>query len=126
MSNMYYLSTRNAMKRDPSSGSADMAAPSTSAYSGTVYVTNKTIPHNLGKTPVFRYYSEPFGDGVIWPPLSDRLSGASYNPNDLTQKGPGIIGWADNTNLYLQLFYFDNTLTGTFPVYWVLYRDFGL
>lgn len=103
-----------------------MAAPVTSAYGGLIYVTNHTIPHNLGYSPLFRVYMEPFKDGVIWPPLTDRVVQISSNPTNLAQSGPGIHAWVDSTNLYLQLFYTNNTLTGTYPVYWVIYRDFPL
>jgi len=126
MSTIFLTSQRNAMKRDESSGSTNMAAPTTSAYGGSIYVTNLTVPHNLGKVPVFRYYCEPFGDGVIWPPLTDRVTGQSTNPLNVAQSGPGIAAWADSTNLYLQLFYGTNALTATYPVYWVIYKDYAL
>jgi hypothetical protein len=106
-----------------------MAAPSTGAFvfgSPQLYVTNLTIPHNLGYAPVFRFYYEPFNDGIIWPPLTDRSQGEAFNPSNNAVTGPGLIAWVDSTNLYLQLFYPNNTLTGTFPVYWVIYKDFQL
>jgi len=127
---IFFKDRRNLLKRGTVSGTVNMAAPTTGAYpvggSPTLYVTNLTIPHGLGYPPVFRYYSEPFGDGVVWPPLTDRLQGRSFNPNNLAQDGPGIIAWVDSTNLYLQLFYINNSLTGTYPVYYVLYKDFSL
>lgn len=126
MSTIFATSQRNSLKRDSSSGSTNLAAPATSAYSGSLYVTNHTIAHNLGFVPAFRYSYEPFGDGVIYRSLTSRLNGEAINPLVDTQTGPGITGWADSTNLYLQLFYIDNTLTGTYPVYWVIYRDFAL
>lgn len=121
-----FTSLRNTMKRSDMSGTGTMVAPATSAYSGDLYVTNKTIPHDLGFVPQFRYYYEPFGDGIIYPDLADRGSGEAFNANNLSQSGPGIVGWADINNLYLQLFYKNNTLTGEYPVYWVIYTDFGL
>lgn len=127
MSTLFFTSQKNALKRDDSSGTALMAAPKTSAYSGLLFVTNLVIPHNLGYSPLFRVYSEPFGDGVIWPPLAGRSNGGdSVNPLNSSQLGPGVIGSVDNTNLYLQLFSASNTYTGKFPVYWVIYRDFPL
>jgi hypothetical protein len=126
MSTIYFTSQRNSMKRDSSSGTANMAAPTVSAYSGTIYVTNLTVPHNLGYVPLFRYYYEPFRDGIVWVPLTDRLNGRATNPLNVAAFGPGIVGWADSTNLYLQLFYDTNALTGTYPVYYVIYKDFHL
>jgi hypothetical protein len=126
MSTIFLTSTKNVLKRDESSETANMDAPATAYYDGYLYKTTLTIPHNLGYVPVYRYYYEPFGDGVIWPPLTDRNSRFARNPQDLTDLGPGLIAWADSTNLYLELFYFDNTLTGTYPVYYVIYKDFDL
>lgn len=126
MGTTLFTSQKNTLRRDPSSGTTKMAAPTTSAYSGSIYVTNLTIPHNLGYVPIFRYYYEPFNDGIIWPNLTTRSTGFATNPNNNVQTGPGIIGWADSTNLYLQLYYYLNTLGRTTPVYWVIYRDFAL
>lgn len=120
----FFTSQKNSMKR-AISGTLNMAAPTTSAYV-LLYVTNATIPHNLGYVPAFRYYYEPFGDGVIWPPLSGRPDGNAQKPTNTSIQGPGIIGWADSTNLYLQLFASSNTFTGTFPVYYVVYKDYTL
>lgn len=114
------------MKRHSSSGTTSLAAPSTSAYSGSLYVTNLTVAHNLGYKPVFRYYYEPFRDGIIWPPLASRINTSTTSPLDGVTLGPGITGWVDSTNLYLQLFYFDTSLTGTYPVYYVIYEDYDL
>lgn len=135
MSTTFFSSLRNSLKRDttPPVGKTevwrlDMAAPSISAYTGQLKVTGAVIQHNLGYVPVFRYYYEPFRDGVIWPPLSGRLTGDAQNPTNTSQLGPGIIGWADSTNFYLQLFSdtLDPDFTGTFPVYYVVYKDFKL
>lgn len=126
----FLTSQRNSLKRHPHSGTTLLAAPSTPAYlqAGTpyIYVTNLTVGHNLGYVPVFRYAYEPFGDGIIWPALTDRINQFASNPNNLNQHGPGLIAWADNTNIYLQLFYVNNSLTNTYPVYWVIYQDFAL
>lgn len=114
------------MKRNGGDTLVNMAAPTLSAYGGSLYVTTLPIPHGLGFNPQYRYSYEPFGDGVIWPQLVSRLGGFAINPNNHAQDGPGIIAWVDETNLYLQLFYFNNTLTGTYPVYYNTYRDFAL
>ncbi len=126
MSSTAYDSRKNIMKRASVSGSIDVAAPSTNAYV-LLYITNyPPIPHNLGYVPAFRYAYEPFKDGVIWPPLADRNGGQASNPTNTLQKGPGIIAWADETNLYIQLFYTSNALTGTYKVHYTIYRDFKL
>lgn len=117
------------MKRDPLSGSAIMAAPTTLAYSNNLYVNNlPPIPHNLGYPPAYRYYYEPFQDGTIWPSLTGRTDGNAQNPTHLATTGPGIIAWVDSTNLYIQLFSnaVDSPFTGNFKVYYVIYRDFSL
>jgi hypothetical protein len=123
---IFFTSNRNYMKRDASSGSSTMAAPTTSAYGGYIYITNKTITHNLGFIPVLRAYYEPFGDGVIWPAMGQRLSQSVVNPLNTAVTGPGLICWPTTTTLTLQLFYGTNHLTGPFPVYWVIYKDYQL
>lgn len=124
MNNVFFTSGQNYMKRDPSSGSTNLAAPVTSAYSGSLFVTNYFVTHNLGYVPMFRVYMEPFKDGVIWPPLTNRLAGSSTNPLNVNQFGPGIIATPSSTLLSIQIFYFSNALTGTYPVYWTIYQDY--
>lgn len=126
MSTIFLTSQRNALKRDPSSGTTNMAAPKISAYSGSLFVTNLVIAHNLGYPPIFRYYYEPFGDGIIWPSLSGRIDGNAANPLNLAVSGPGIVAWVDNVNMYIQIFYSSAALNTPIPVYWVIYRDFIL
>ena len=121
--NLNFVSNRNYLKRNSSTGSATMAAPTT-VYAGG-YATLLTINHNLGFPPVFRAYYEPFKDGVIYPNFSTRSQGQAQNPN-AANYGPCLIAWADSNNLYLQLYSFFNTFTGTYPVYWVIYQDFAL
>jgi hypothetical protein len=131
MSTTFFDSRKNTLKR-AISGTVAMAAPSVSAYSGQLYVTNLTLPHGLdvpaGKAPLFRYNYEPFKDGIVWPPLCAKADGDSANPLNTLVRGPGIIGWADETNLYLQLFSsgFGALFTGTYNVHYVVYRDFYL
>lgn len=125
MSVITYDSRKNIMKRQVY-GTEDIEAPTISEYVLNYGSTVHEIPHGLTYTPVFRVFYEPFGDGVIWPPLSNRLSGNAQNPNNTLEQGPGLIYWADDTNLYLQLFASVNTFTGTFPVHYVVYRDFEL
>lgn len=126
MNPIFFTSARNYMKRDPSSSSTNLAKPSTSAYSGYIYTTNYTVTHNLGFIPMFRVYYEPFGDGVIWPAMGNRLTQGAINPLIPANTGPGLIAWPTTTTLNLQLFYGTNTLTGPFPVYWVIYQDYQI
>lgn len=126
MNPIFFTSERNYMKRDPSSGSTNMAAPTTSAYSGYIYIHNFEVNHNLGYIPVFRAYYEPFGDGVVWGPMGTRLGGSVVNPNNNSQTGPGLICYPTTTQVVFQLFYTTNVLTGTFPVYWVIYQDYQI
>ena len=124
--NIFFTSERNYMKRDSSSGSTAVAAPVTSAYGGLLYVTNVTITHNLGFIPAYRVYYEPFIDGVIWPSLGTRLIGNATNPLNNGVTGPGLVSWPTSTQLNLQLFYTTNGLTGTYPVYYVIYKDYTI
>lgn len=126
MSSLFFTSNKNYMKRDVSTGSTSLAAPVTSAYGGSVYVTNYTFSHTLAMNPTFRVLYEPFKDGVIWPAMGSRQIGSVSNPNNLSQSGPGLIAWPGTNQITIQLFYFTNSLTGTYPVYFVPYRDYAL
>jgi hypothetical protein len=126
MNNIFFISSRNYMKRDTSSGSTSLASPTVSAYSGYLYVTNFTVTHNLGFIPVFRVYYEPFGDGVIWSAMGTRLSQQVPNPLNGSQFGPGLIAYPTTTTIQIQLFFKTNALTGTFPVYFVIYKDYTI
>ncbi len=125
MSQINFWSGKNYMKRDSSSGTLSVAAPSVSAYGGLNFLTTTTITHNLGAIPFFRVYYEPFKDSVIWPPLGDRGSARAENPNNLAHYGPYLVAWADTTTLTLELGYLSNALTGTYPLYYVIYKDYA-
>lgn len=124
---IFWTSEKNYMKR-ATYGSTNLAAPSVSEYSGYLKTTTYTVNHELGFIPLFRVYYQPFQDGIIWPAMGARLNRIIPNPTNLTGSfGPGLIAWPpDENNLSIQLFYEDNTLTGTFPVYWVIYQDYQL
>lgn len=124
--NIYFWTQKNYMKRDTSTGSQNVAAPSTSVYAGALFVTRTTIIHNLGIVPFFNIYYEPFGDGVIWEALGTRSQGFTLNPRNTATFGPYCIAWADSTILTIEVGYFSNTLTGTYPIYYIIYRDYGL
>jgi hypothetical protein len=106
-------------------GSAKLASPSISMFSGTRFVTNYTVPHGLPYTPIFQVFYRPFTDGIVWPPISSRNTGNQLNPADSTY-GPGLLSWVDSTNLNLQLFYDSNSLGRTTEVFWIIYGDFKL
>lgn len=113
------------MKRDSSTSSTILAAPTT-AFEG-LFVTNFTIAHNLGFIPFFRVAYEPFNDGVIWPALGSKLQGSATNPRNTATTGPGLIVWApDVNNLKIQIYYTSNSLGHTVPLYWVISKDFAL
>lgn len=112
------------MKRDTITSSDNFAAPVTAK--GTNFVTTQVISHSLSIVPMFRLYYEPFADGVLYPPLGDRVDGFTTNPRNTSQKGPYILAWPSLTSLTIELGFESNTLTGTFLVYWVIYRDYGL
>lgn len=128
LGNLDFTSDKNYLKRDVSTGSTDLAAPSTLSFGGLQYTTRYTIDHNLGYIPLFNTYYEPFKDGVIWPQgLSTRLVGSAENPTGGSPAfGPYLIAWATTTQLIIELGYVTNALTGTFPVYWIIYRDYEL
>lgn len=112
------------MKRDSSSGTTTMLGPNTSAYSGYIFTRTTIIPHGLGYLPMFRAQYEPFGDGVIWNPLTSRLSRFATDP-ETHALAPGMIAWVDANNMYIQLYYSDATKAAiSYPIYYVIYKDF--
>lgn len=134
MSTTFFSSQKNILKRAPSGNDSDgkieviqISAPNTVSYGGNLKTSGALIHHNLGYVPVFRYYYEPFNDGVIWPPLTGRTDGNASNPIG-AGTGPGILAWAGEGGLYIQLF--SSTLsadfTGVFNVYYVIYKDFAI
>lgn len=116
---LFFVGSRNYMKRDPSSGSASVAAPATSVGFG-YYVTNYTVAHNLGYIPFFRAAYEPLKNGEIFSPIGVRGGGAPIDGT--TSAYPALLCWPTTTTLTLQLFYSDNTLTGLYNIYWVIYQ----
>lgn len=125
MSNLYFWSGKNYMKRDATTGSQPVAAPVTLAYGQ--YVTQTVITHDLGIIPFFRIFYEPFKDGVIWEALGTRNQQFATNPrNQAGVTGPYLIGFPETTTLTIELGYSSNTLTGTYPIYYVIYKDYGI
>lgn len=124
--NINFWTQKNYMKRDSSTGTVNMAAPVTSAYGGTIFRTQQTVTHDLGYIPFFVVYYEPFLDNVVWPAMGSRLVGDATNPRSTSHFGPYLLAWADTIFLHLEIGYFTNTLTGTYPVYYNIYRDYGI
>lgn len=115
----FFVSGKNYMKRDPSSGSQAMAAPATALGSG-YYATNLVITHNLGYLPVYQLAYEPLQNGDIFPAIGTRNGNAPIDGS--TTRFPALLAWPTTTTLTIQLFFGDNTLTGTYNVYWVIYQ----
>lgn len=128
MSTAYFNSTKNYLKRDPSSGSDSMLGPNSSLYGGYIFQRTKTVAHNLGYVPFCKVFYEPFGDGTIIPIISLPLQQLANNiVGSGSSTGPGLLYWADTTNLYIRLYYEDATLANnTYPIHWVVYKDFQL
>ncbi len=125
--NINFWSEKNYMKRDVSTDSQSLVAPTVSAFGGFVFTTTVIIPHNLNIVPFFNIFYEPFSDNIIWEPMGTRLNGSITNPNNPSgAAGPYLMAWADSINLTIELGYLDNSLTGNFPVYYVIYKDYGL
>lgn len=129
MGNFQFISTKNYMKKDESSGSTDLQGPNESKYFGNLWITQHVISHNLGYVPLFRVYYEPYRDGRVMEGFQDNGWFLPSSPNEvrITEVAPTIMAWADENKLYIELNYINNTLAGvTFPVYWVIYKDYGV
>lgn len=123
----YFTSGKNYLKRHPASGKSTMLGPNTSAYGGLLYVRTTTIPHNLGFVPMFRAYYEPYGDGNICGIETSRTLGYNADNLNTSVQGPGMICWADSTNLYIQLYYTSAAFaSNSYPIYYVIWEDFSL
>lgn len=118
------------MKRDPSSGQTVMKGPNLDVYIGVAWIRELVIPHGLGYVPFFRAFYEPYQDGKLYPIMHDTDYVLSSPVNDFvnfTDSAPTITADADEVNLTLTLWFVDNSLQNAdFPVYWVIYKDFGL
>lgn len=124
--NINFWSEKNYLKRDASTGSTSIAAPATSAYLGSLYITQLSIPHGLGIVPYHKVYYEPFQDGIIWEEAGSRNIGNFINPTNTAQSGPYCISWVDTLAVTIEIGYTANTLTGTYPVYCVIYKDYAI
>lgn len=123
-SNLNFWSGKNYMKRDATTGTTSMAAPVTAQFG--IFTTQLVITHNLGIVPFFTLYYEGFKDSVVWTAMGTRTRGSATNPRSTGSEGPYLIGFADATTLTVEIGYFNNTLTGTYPVYYTIYKDYGI
>ena len=129
MGEFQFISTRNYMKKDQSSGTGTMQGPSTSKYFGNLYITQMVVNHNLGYTPLFRVYYEPYRDNRVMEAFQDNAWYLPETPNAtrVNAIAPTCMTWADENNLYIELNFNSNSLSGyTYPVYWTIYKDYGL
>jgi hypothetical protein len=120
MSEAYFISDKNLLKRDSSTGSTTLSAPSSVGSWGTKVVSH-TVNHNLGYIPMVRVYYTPRTDGQIYPATGDRVGGTG-----LGLSSPEVFClWELSTTtltIYLECNSFDSP-TGTRDVYWVIYKD---
>lgn len=124
--NINFWTEKNYMKRDTSSGATSIAAPVTAYGTGGYYRTTFSIFHDLGEIPFFRVYYEPFKDGVIYPAQGSRIEGEVQKVDNSANFGPVCFGNPTATILTIEIGFDDNTLTGTYPIYWAIYRDYQL
>lgn len=128
MGNFQFKSNRNYMKKHSSSGSGTMLGPDTSRFFGSYYTRTYTVNHGLGYAPMFRVYYEPFQDHKVMEATQDTNYALPNPPNGvrITNDGPTCLTWADDTNLYIELYFLDATLAAvSFPIYWIIYKDYG-
>jgi hypothetical protein len=128
MSTIYFNSDKNYLKRSPASGQSSMLGPVTSEHGGYDFQRTTTINHGLGFVPFCRVYYEPFGNSMVFPIISlpnDRRANNIFTSGSST--GPGLIYWADSSNLYIKLYYQNATLAAnSYPIYYVIYEDFHI
>lgn len=120
-------SDKNYMKRHPASGSSTMLGPNV-ARTFSYYTRDLVIPHNIGRVPMVRVFYEPFRDGKLHEGIQD---GQYYLSNPVntyggTEDGPTLLISVDENNLYIRMFFTQNTLAAvSFPIHWVIYWDYG-
>jgi hypothetical protein len=124
---LFFDSRFNYMKRDVSTGSANLAAPSVVGPPPLyLYTTTYTVTHNLGIVPFFAVYYEPFADGVIYVARGARQNYKYYNPRNLAAYGAYLVASATTTQLSIEIGSDVNTLPSPIPVYWIIYKDYGV
>jgi hypothetical protein len=119
MSDINFTSGKNLLKRDISTGSATILAPTAVGSWGTK-VSSYVVNHNLGYIPIVRVYYTPVAGGAIYPASGDRFGGGLGVP------APAIACmWEATTTtltIYLECQSFVSP-TGSRNIYWVIYKD---
>lgn len=117
------------MKRHSSSGADTMNGPNVSRFFGSYYTRDYEVTHGLGYVPLYRAYYEPYVDDKIFEAFQDTQY---YFSNPINTYGgnedaPTMLVWADTQKLYLRLYFTTSNLsTVAFPIYWVIYQDYGV
>jgi hypothetical protein len=92
------------------------------------YTRDLVIPHGIGKPPMVRVFYEPFRDGVLYEAIQDGQYYLSNPPNTYGggEDGPTMMIYTDSDNLYLRMFFTQNTLANvSIPIHWIIYWDYG-
>lgn len=129
MGNFQFISDKNYMKRDSSTISTTMLGPNVLRFSGSWYTRDLEINHNLGYVPLFRLYYEAFQDGKLMEAFQDTNYSLPNPPNANrgVDDGPTCLSWADDTKIYIRLFFPTTALSAiSFPIYCVIYKDYGI
>lgn len=105
-----------------------MKGPNVERFSGSWYTRDFEVEHNLGYVPMVRVFYEPFLDDKLYEAVQDGQYYLSNPPNTYggTEDGPTLMVFADENKLYLRMFFAFNTKANVdFPIYWVIYGDYG-
>lgn len=120
MTDLALIGDKNYLKRDTSTGSTSIAAPSSMAPYG-AYVSTHTVAHNLGYIPLVRVFFENSAtDGKVYPAGGNRI--ATVYPG-LTASDCYCLYDLDENNLTISL-EAGYAKTGMRTIYWVIYKDF--
>lgn len=117
------------MKKHPASGSTTMLGPNVDFWFGSGYKRVLAIPHNLGYIPMFRVDYEPYRDGRVMEAFQDNAWFLPSSPNEVrvTEAAPTLMAWADEVNVYLSLYYINNSLAAlAYNVHCTIYEDYGV
>lgn len=120
MTEISLYGVKNVLKKDDSSGSQSVAAPSSLSAWGN-YVTTTVVAHNLGYIPLVRVYFESSAtDGKVYPAGGRRLAGTYLG---LPANSVFCLFEVSTTNvtIYLESF---TTKTGSRTIYYNIYKDF--
>lgn len=93
------------------------------------FAKDLTITHSLGIVPFYRVFYEPFNDGKVFEAIQDSQYYLSdpINTYGGSADAPVCYTEATDTTLRISLGFIDGTLSGdSFPVHYVIYKDYGL